>query len=224
MNAVAQEFSLSDAEHNQLVLRVGELVSQLEQLEPPEVREQVMELVQSLDLLHREALYRLVGILEKTAPGVLPVLLRDPVVQTLLLLYDFVPQPQEAPETPTVTGFVPLSELQVPVWVPAGQAEDFPEGVPVAREVNQQPLLLCRLDGRIHAVLNRCLDSILPLQLGRLEGETMVCPWHGCRYRLSTGELEGTDRRLPAFPVQVASGGQVRVGFNIPVEASEGRS
>ncbi len=219
---MTDKHSLSDAEHNLLVLRVGELVSELESLQPAELREQVMELVQSIDLLHREALHRLVGILEKNVPAVLPALLRDPVVQTLLLLYDFVPEPLETAEPrSTPDGFVPLDRLEVPVWVPAGRSEDFAEGSPIAREVNQLSLLFCRLGGRIHVVLNRCLDSILPLQLGRLEGQTMVCPWHGCRYRLQDGQLEGTDRKLPVFPAQESSEGQVRVGFNIPFAESE---
>lgn len=210
-----EPFQLSDQEHNQLVLRIEELVSRLEELPDQETVRQVRELLQSIDLVHREALHRLLQLIEGGAPQLIRPLLRDPAVQTLLLLYDFIPQPIEKEEQPGFDGFVPLNELQVPVWVPAGQSEDFPEGELVARLVNQQNLLICRLRGDLHAMENRCLDSILPLQLGKLEGQAVVCPWHGCRYDVRTGKLVGTDRGLPTFPVQLSDEGIVRVGFNI---------
>ncbi len=217
---MARPFQLSDREHNELVLRVAELVSQLEEHPDRDLAGRVQELLQSLDLVHREALHRLLGLIEQGAPQLIGRLLEDSAVQTLLLLYDFVPRPMEREEGRGRDGFVPLSELQVPVWVPAGRPQDFPEGELVARQVNQHDLLFCSLDGRLHVVDNRCLDSILPLQLGRLEEGVVICPWHGCRYRLADGRLEGSERRLQSYPTQLAADGVLRVGFNVAAPAA----
>ncbi len=212
---MAQPFHLSDREHNQLVLRIEELVSQLERMPDQKAAGQVRELLESIDLVHREALHRLLQMIQSRTPELFPALLEDPAVQTLLLLYDFAPEPSEKEEPRGGEGFVPLSELQVPVWVPAGRTADFPERELVARQVNQHNLLMCRLQGDLYALENRCLDSILPLQLGRVDGRAVVCPWHGCRYDLHSGKLIGTERGLPTFPVRVSDEGIVRVGFNI---------
>lgn len=207
---------LSDQQHNDLILRVGELVAELEGVEEEGIREKIQDLLRSLDLIHREALFRLLSKLEQAAPRLLPELLQDEVVQTLLLLYEFVPEPpQPARQAGPPDGFVPLSDLQPPIWVPVGRRDEFSEGCPTPREAEQKRLLICRVGERLYAVENRCLDSILPLQMGRLEGEELVCPWHGCRYDVTTGDLAETERRLNTYPVEVGEDGMVRVGLNV---------
>lgn len=205
---------ISDQQYNELVLKIGDTIAELQS--DDKWKKQVLELLKDIDLLHREALARIVAELEESAPQLLGKLLRDSVIQSLFLLYEFVPQPAEMPEENFgEDGFVPLTQLEVPVWVPAGRLDEFPEGELVSREVNQQNLLLCRIRGEVQVVVNRCIDSILPLELGRLEGETVVCPWHGCRYHLPSGKLEGRDLFLPTFPVQISESGEVRIGFNM---------
>ncbi len=39
------------------------------------------------------------------------------------------------------------------------------------------------------AVDNRCPHTGGPLSLGRLDADTVVCPWHGARFELATGRL-----------------------------------
>ncbi len=206
---------IDEQQHNELILRVGELVAALEQWDDPARRRQVQELLQSLDLVHREALHRLLSAIGTQAPQLWPQLLRDEVVQTLLLLYDFVPVPQEPAGPAQPSGFVPLSQIQPPLWIPIGHKHEFEGGRLVGREVEGVRLVLCSVGGRIHALENRCLDSILPLQLGRLDGAELICPWHGCRYELTTGRLSGDERRLQTFPVRVSEEGKVRVGLNV---------
>lgn len=62
------------------------------------------------------------------------------------------------------------------------------EGQLVPATAGDEPVLLVRVDGALHAVRNRCGDSPLPLQFGTLDGAVLACPWHGCRYDLRTGE------------------------------------
>ncbi|MBA2783447.1 MAG: hypothetical protein H0T74_11120, partial [Rubrobacteraceae bacterium] len=48
--------------------------------------------------------------------------------------------------------------------------------------------------------------------LGRVEGTTLVCPWHGCRYDLRTGRREDAEGKLSVLPVAVQDG-EVKVAL-----------
>jgi nitrite reductase/ring-hydroxylating ferredoxin subunit len=49
-------------------------------------------------------------------------------------------------------------------------------------------LLLVKTDGAVHALENRCPHLGLPLGRGKIAGGEIVCPFHGSRFRLDTGE------------------------------------
>jgi nitrite reductase/ring-hydroxylating ferredoxin subunit len=56
--------------------------------------------------------------------------------------------------------------------------------------------VLRRTGGRLQAFENRCPHTGGPLSLGKVDGSTVVCPWHGARFELSTGRcLAGPARR-----------------------------
>lgn len=77
--------------------------------------------------------------------------------------------------------------------------------------VEDQPLLLVRLSGEedeeggVRAMRNQCGESPLPLEHGELDGTTLSCPWHGCRYDLRTGRrLDGSNEpSLFLLPVRL---------------------
>lgn len=68
--------------------RIGELVSRLEQYHDPTVVRSVFELLDWIDVLHREGLERLVGGLQGS--GLLDRALDDPVVAHLFAVYGLV--------------------------------------------------------------------------------------------------------------------------------------
>jgi nitrite reductase/ring-hydroxylating ferredoxin subunit/Fe-S cluster biogenesis protein NfuA len=97
--------------------------------------------------------------------------------------------------------------LRRPRWVSAGRLEDLKPGALQARRLEGVPLLLTLLDGEVYAYRDGCPPgSALTLQLGSVEGTTLVCPWHGCRYDLRTGKREDGEGKLPVLPVAVQSG------------------
>jgi nitrite reductase/ring-hydroxylating ferredoxin subunit len=49
-------------------------------------------------------------------------------------------------------------------------------------------LVLIKADGAVHAVENKCPHLNLPLGRGRIEGGEIVCPFHGSRFSIATGE------------------------------------
>jgi nitrite reductase (NADH) small subunit len=49
------------------------------------------------------------------------------------------------------------------------------------------PVALCNLDGRFHALGNRCPHRGGPLGQGALAGNLLLCPWHAWAYDVATG-------------------------------------
>lgn len=49
-------------------------------------------------------------------------------------------------------------------------------------------LVLIRADGTVHALENRCPHLGLPLGRGRIANGEIVCPFHGSRFDIRTGE------------------------------------
>ena len=115
----------------------------------------------------------------------------------------------EEPPPPARENIVQLGRrpLRRPRWVSAGRLEDLELGALQARRLEDVPVLLALLDGEVYAYRDGCPPgSALTLHLGQVEGTTLVCPWHGCRYDLRTGKREDAGGKLPVLPVAVQDG------------------
>jgi 3-phenylpropionate/trans-cinnamate dioxygenase ferredoxin subunit len=54
--------------------------------------------------------------------------------------------------------------------------------------VEGKPLLLCNVNGQLHAIANVCSHNDKPLERGRLGNGWIACPTHGARFDLATGK------------------------------------
>ena len=108
-----------------------------------------------------------------------------------------------------------LRSAQRPVYRRACAAIDVPPGRMSAVDVEGQPILIVNVDGQLHAVLNRCGDTPLPLHFGTVQGAELRCSWHGCRYDVRTGKrLDGGIEHLAVVPVAV-EGDEIRVAVGV---------
>ena len=280
-----------------------------------EVRERVFALLDGVDALHRAALGRLAALLQ--APGAEGAWARaqaDPVIRTVLLLYDLLPQSERAQAEEalaavipyieshggtldlldvaegvvtlrlggscrdcagsTVTlkrvvegalreGFPGFRELRVespppppgqqagspplvpvpstrdtnplrgkralpvvaagapaasraPQWHEVARLGDLPPGALRGLRVAGTAVLLCNAAGDLYAYHDACPDTPLAISIGQLDGDQIVCPWHGCRFDARTGQrLVHRGTGLRSFPVAI-EGGAVRVAVNVP--------
>jgi anthranilate 1,2-dioxygenase ferredoxin component len=88
---------------------------------------------------------------------------------------------------------------------------------PLACLPNGWPVLVCRSDGGLFAVINRCTHAASTLQDGRIRRDMVACPLHGARFELATGKcVGGTYPALKTFPVRVEDG---RIAVAVPDEA-----
>ncbi|MGH9585519.1 MAG: Rieske 2Fe-2S domain-containing protein [Acidobacteriaceae bacterium] len=60
---------------------------------------------------------------------------------------------------------------------------------PTHAEYNGVPILLVRRGERIFAIAETCSHFGAPLSEGKLEGDSIICPWHSSRFDLATGNV-----------------------------------
>jgi len=79
----------------------------------------------------------------------------------------------------------PLPENFVPVLADSDLADNQP-----TRTVHENvPILLVRRGGRLYAMAETCSHFSGPLSEGKLEGDSIVCPWHNSRFALEDGRV-----------------------------------
>lgn len=73
-------------------------------------------------------------------------------------------------------------------WFPVEWSDQI-SNKPLAVELNGTPIVLFKATGRIHALIDRCPHRGAPLSKGSIEGECIVCPYHGWKFD-GTGECQ----------------------------------
>src|SRR4051794_350006 len=73
-------------------------------------------------------------------------------------------------------------------FVKVGPKKNFPEGSAHGVQVNGQDVCIVNLNGQFHAFHDRCTHAESLLSPGELEGEELMCPLHGARFSVKTGE------------------------------------
>ncbi|MBI5380226.1 MAG: Rieske 2Fe-2S domain-containing protein [Nitrospirae bacterium] len=92
-------------------------------------------------------------------------------------------------------------------WVCVGSVDDIPRGE--GRKVALGDLVVAVFhldDGRFLAVDHHCPHRRGPLADGLLCGKTVVCPLHGWKVDLDSGNVHGEGAALRTFPAEVREG------------------
>jgi len=94
-------------------------------------------------------------------------------------------------------------------WIKVATLEECPPGSLRSVMVGVEPVVLANVDGRVHACRDRCTHEELPLSDGELEGEILVCTYHGARYDVASGAPRGLPavKPLKCFEVEVRDDG-----------------
>lgn len=93
--------------------------------------------------------------------------------------------------------------------------EDLPESQPHKVEVKEVPVVLVRRGDRVYALAETCAHLGGPLAEGTLDGDAIVCPWHGSTFALEDGALlQGPSvYTQPCFETRVRAGQvEIRLG------------
>jgi len=94
-------------------------------------------------------------------------------------------------------GFVKIAnEAELPA---ANMAKEFPCGGNV--------ICVANVNGTISAMDNVCLHRGGPLGQGVIEGNKLVCPWHGWQWDPKTGEAGNNPAaKIQIYPIKIENG------------------
>lgn len=92
-------------------------------------------------------------------------------------------------------------------------AEDLKDDTPTVVDVKGVPVFLLRRGDQVYAMNDRCTHRGGPLHKGKLDGDTIQCPWHGSCFRVTDGELERGPATAPQplYSARIVDG-KVEVG------------
>ncbi len=92
----------------------------------------------------------------------------------------------------------------MPRHIAVASMSDVPPGACLSVEADGISIALCNLNGKVYALDNTCPHAGGPLGEGTLDGDCVVCPWHGWRYQVYTGARpENPDFKVDCFPVSI---------------------
>ncbi len=74
-------------------------------------------------------------------------------------------------------------------YVKVGQVADFPVGSLRKVVVAGENVLVVNVGGKLSAITNTCTHRGGPLNEGELDGSTVICPWHGGQFDVTTGKV-----------------------------------
>ena len=93
-------------------------------------------------------------------------------------------------------------------WVDVAPVEDLPPGSYRVVEVDEVMIAVFNVDGEFYAIEDICTHDGATLTGGPVEGDQVICPRHGARFCVRTGEALTPPAYEPVatFPVRVVEG------------------
>jgi anthranilate 1,2-dioxygenase ferredoxin component len=96
-------------------------------------------------------------------------------------------------------------------WHPLIAAADFPEEGKLATKLGGWYVLVGKTDEGLFAVNDRCTHQASLLSGGRIRRGAVMCPLHGARFDMASGQcIGGAYRDLRTFPLRI-EGGMIEV-------------
>jgi 3-phenylpropionate/trans-cinnamate dioxygenase ferredoxin subunit len=93
-------------------------------------------------------------------------------------------------------------------WLDVGAAADLSEETPLEVDLDGRAVLVVRCDAELHAVDDQCTHDGERLEGAAVESCQIICPRHGARFCLRTGEALTPPAYEPlrTYPVRIVAG------------------
>ena len=93
----------------------------------------------------------------------------------------------------------------MPKTVKVAQTSELSPGTGKVVEADGRSIALFNVEGAFHALDNTCTHRGGPLGEGKLNGESVTCPWHGANFNVKTGAVTKppAGAGVRSFPVKV---------------------
>jgi len=206
----------SNDEFNEALDMLDKLMRDAEQIKDTDHKVLLYNVLQYFDSIHREPLLRIMNALESNQQ-LKGEILKDKTVQKLCTLYD-IPIEESPTEAEGTVGFVPVDQvvLMTPKkkkdWLELGNYKELENQKLYAKNYERVNFLVSRVGSEVFAVQNQCDGSVLPIDKGTIQDHFLICPWHGCKYDLKTGEsVNSGERKLDTYQVEIEEDGLLKV-------------
>lgn len=99
-------------------------------------------------------------------------------------------------------------------FIAVAALSELPNGERLFLEIGDDYVVIFNIGGDIYAIADLCSHDDGPLGDGGVEGHAIICPRHGARFDLRTGEALTFPavESIPAYPVRVRNG-SIEVGI-----------
>jgi len=140
-------------------------------------------------------------------PGFLAIQVAGPPTPPRPTIRLSVVAPPEQPPIPR--------PLNAPRWDDLTTLDELPPATMRGFQGRGTAILVVNVGGTVFAYEDACPDTPMLLSIGQLDGEEIVCPWHGCRFdaRVGTRLLHRGTNLIP-YPTDI-QGNAVRVAVNL---------
>ncbi len=93
-------------------------------------------------------------------------------------------------------------------WVEVAPAEELPPGSHKVADVDDVMIAVFNIDGEFFAIEDVCTHDYGQLTGGEIEGDQVVCPRHGAKFCIKTGEALSPPayEAVSTFPVKMEEG------------------
>jgi 3-phenylpropionate/trans-cinnamate dioxygenase ferredoxin subunit len=98
-------------------------------------------------------------------------------------------------------------------YYPICSTEDLPPDERLFIELDDEPVVIFNIAGDYYAIADVCTHDMGPLGEGEVEGYQVICPRHGARFDIRTGEVLSLPavKGVASYPVRVKEG-MVEIG------------
>ncbi len=93
-------------------------------------------------------------------------------------------------------------------WINVAKADAIADGEHVVVDVDGTEVAVFKIDGQFYAIEDVCTHDGAEIASGELDGDEIICPRHGARFCVRTGEVKCAPayEDIETFPVQIADG------------------
>ncbi len=93
-------------------------------------------------------------------------------------------------------------------YVKVASADELQPGGAKLVEVGDQRVALFNVEGTCYAIDDTCTHVGGPLSEGALKNDVVTCPWHGARFCVRDGQVQGPPAQVnvKSYPVRVTDG------------------
>jgi 3-phenylpropionate/trans-cinnamate dioxygenase ferredoxin subunit len=99
-------------------------------------------------------------------------------------------------------------------WIDVAAETALVDGEHVVVDVNGDDVAVFKIEGQFYAVEDVCTHDGTEIASGELDGHEIICPRHGARFCVKTGEVKCAPayENIATFPVRILEG-RIQVGM-----------